>query len=119
MSAIGNIIWVIFAGLWLAIGWAITGLLWCATIIGIPVGLQCFKFASLAFWPFGKQVIYGGGAGSTILNIFWLLVSGIPLAVENAAIGLILCITIVGIPFGKQFFKIAKLALTPFGARVE
>ena len=66
MSAIGNIIWVIFAGLWLAIGWAITGLLWCATIIGIPVGLQCFKFAGLALAPFGRDVSFGGGAGSLV-----------------------------------------------------
>ena len=118
-SLLMNLLWLLFFGWEMAVGYGVLGLVWCITIVGIPVGLQCFKFASLAFWPFGKQVIYGGGAGSTILNIFWLLVSGIPLAVENAAIGLILCITIVGIPFGKQFFKIAKLALTPFGARVE
>ena len=100
MSAIGNIIWVIFAGLWLAIGWAITGLLWCATIIGIPVGLQCFKFASLSFFPFGKEVVYGGGAGSFLLNIIWLVVSGLPLAIESVVIGALLCMTVVGIPFG-------------------
>ena len=119
LKTVGNILWFLLGGVLSGLSWILAGCIWCVTIVGIPVGLQCFKFASLAFWPFGKQVIYGGGAGSTILNIFWLLVSGIPLAVENAAIGLILCITIVGIPFGKQFFKIAKLALTPFGARVE
>lgn len=119
LKTVGNILWFLLGGVLSGLSWVLAGCIWCVTIVGIPVGLQCFKFASLAFWPFGKQVIYGGGAGSTILNIFWLLVSGIPLAVENAAIGLILCITIVGIPFGKQFFKIAKLALTPFGARVE
>ena len=119
LKTVGNILWFLLGGVLSGLSWVLAGCIWCVTIVGIPVGLQCFKFASLAFWPFGKQVIYGGGAGSTILNIFWLLVSGIPLAVENAAIGLILCITIVGIPFGKQFFKIAKLALTPFGAKVE
>ena len=77
MSAIGNIIWVIFAGLWLAIGWAITGLLWCATIIGIPVGLQCFKFAGLALAPFGRDGF--GGAGSLLLNILWLIFGGLEL----------------------------------------
>ena len=76
------------------------------------------KFASLAFFPFGKEVVYGGGAVSLIANIIWLIVSGIPMAVENAVAGLICCITIIGIPFGKQFFKIAKLSLMPFGAEV-
>ena len=100
------------------LSWLLAGILWCVTIIGIPIGLQCFKFAGLAFFPFGKTVVYGGGAASLIANIIWLIVSGIPMAVGNALIGCLLCITIIGIPFGKQFFKIAKLALMPFGASV-
>ena len=118
MSAIGNIIWVIFAGLWLAIGWAITGLLWCATIIAIPVGLQCFKFAGLALAPFGRDVSFGGGAGSLLLNILWLIFGGLELALASAVCGLVLCVTIVGIPFGLQCFKLAQLALMPFGSEV-
>lgn len=118
MSAIGNIIWVIFAGLWLAIGWAITGLLWCATIIGIPVGRQCFKFAGLALAPFGRDVSFGGGAGSLLLNILWLIFGGLELALASAVCGLVLCVTIVGIPFGLQCFKLAQLALMPFGSEV-
>lgn len=118
MSAIGNIIWVIFAGLWLAIGWAITGLLWCATIIGIPVGLQCFKSAGLALAPFGRDVSFGGGAGSLLLNILWLIFGGLELALASAVCGLVLCVTIVGIPFGLQCFKLAQLALMPFGSEV-
>ena len=86
--------------------------------MGIPIGLQCFKFASLAFFPFGKEVRYGGGAISVLANVIWILVSGIPLALCAAINGLLLCITIIGIPFGLQCFKIAKLALTPFGAEV-
>lgn len=86
---------------------------------GMPVGLQCFKFAGLAFFPFGKEVVYGGGAVSLLANIIWLIVSGIPMAVGNAAIGVVCYITIIGIPFGRQFFKIAKLALLPFGATVR
>jgi uncharacterized membrane protein YccF (DUF307 family) len=82
------------------------------------VGLQCFKFAGLSFFPFGKEVVYGGGAASLLLNIIWLLVSGLPLAIESAIIGVLLCITIVGIPFGLQQFKLAKLALMPFGSRL-
>lgn len=88
------------------------------TIVGIPIGVQCFKLAGLAFFPFGKEVRYGGGVGSMLLNILWLLLSGIPLAIEAAAVGLLFCITIIGIPFGKQCFKLAKLALMPFGTEV-
>ena len=82
------------------------------------MGLQCFKLASLSFFPFRKEVRYGGGAGSFLLNVIWLLVSGLPLALEHVAMGLLLCVTILGIPFGLQQFKLAKLALLPFGAEV-
>ena len=119
MSCFGNIIWIICGGLWQAIAWSVMGLIWCITIIGIPIGRQCFKFASLAFAPFGKEVRYGGRAPSLIANIFWIVISGIPLAVCAAVNGLILCCTIIGIPFGLQCFKIAKLALMPFGASIE
>lgn len=81
-------------------------------------GVQCFKFASLAFCPFGKHIRYGGGSVSTIANIIWLIVSGIPLAASAVLNGLLLCVTIIGIPFGQQCFKFAKLALSPFGASV-
>ena len=100
------------------ISWVASGVLCCITIIGIPLGMQCFKFAGLAFFPFGKEIVYGGGAGSLIANIIWMLCCGIPMAIENAWLGLLLCITIIGIPFGLQFFKIAKLALMPFGAEI-
>lgn len=118
MGCLGNAIWFIFGGFISGLSWLVMGCLWCITIIGIPVGMQCFKFASLCFFPFGKEVRYGGGAGSLVLNIIWLITTGIPLAIESAAFGLILCITIVGIPFGLQHFKIAKLALMPFGATI-
>ena len=118
MSILGNILWFICGGLLSGLSWVLAGCLWCISIIGIPIGLQCFKFAGLAFFPFGKEVVYGGGAVSLIANIIWLIVSGIPMAVGNAVAGLICCITIIGIPFGKQFFKIAKLSLMPFGAEV-
>ena len=118
MGCFGNIIWFIFGGLVGGLSWICAGCLWCITIVGIPIGLQCFKFASLSFFPFGKEVEYGGGAGSMLLNIIWLLVTGIPMALEQAAIGILFCITIVGIPFGLQCFKIAKLALMPFGANI-
>ena len=72
----------------------------------------------MSFFPFGKEVRYGGGAGSFLLNILWLILSGLPLALEHVVIGGVLCITIIGIPFGLQQFKLAKLALMPFGSEV-
>ncbi|MDD7294997.1 MAG: YccF domain-containing protein [Oscillospiraceae bacterium] len=118
MSCLGNLIWFLVGGVWQGLSWLLAGLLWCITIVGIPIGLQCFKFASLAFFPFGKEVRYGGGAVSTIVNIIWLLISGIPLAITAVLDGLLLCVTIIGIPFGLQCFKMAKLALMPFGAEI-
>ena len=119
MGCLGNLIWFIFGGFLSGLFWIIAGCLCCITVIGIPLGLQCFKFASLAFLPFGKEVTFGGGAPSLLANIIWLLICGLPMAVVNAVTGCLYCITIIGIPFGLQFFKIAKLALMPFGADVE
>jgi len=118
MGCLGNIIWFIFGGLIMGVSWLIAGLLCCLTVVGIPVGVQCFKLAGLCFFPFGREVVYGGGPVSLLLNIIWLVFCGIPLAIEAAVIGAIFYITIIGIPFGVQCFKIAKLALMPFGARV-
>ena len=119
MRIIFNILWIIFGGFFSWLGWVLAGCLWCMTIIGIPVGLQCFKLASISLNPFGKEICYEGGAASFLLNVVWFLVSGMALALGNFLLGLILCVTIIGIPFGKQFFKIAKLALRPFGAVVK
>ena len=119
MRLIGNALWIVFGGLLSALGWILAGCLWCVSIIGIPVGLQCFKLASISLNPFGKEIRYEGEAVSFLLNVVWFLVSGWLLSLGNFLLGLILCITIIGIPFGKQCFKIAKLSLRPFGAVVE
>ena len=118
MKLLGNIAWFLFGGLLSGLSWILAGCIWCITIVGIPYGMQCFKFASLSFAPFGKEVEFGGGAISFIVNIIWLILFGIPMAIENLIFGCLWCITIVGIPFGLQFFKIAKLSLMPFGAKV-
>ena len=118
MSLLGNILWLVFGGLLSGLSWILAGALWCVTIVGIPIGMQCFKLASLSFTPFGREVIYEGGAFSFIVNVLWFLLSGLLLALENFLLGCLLCVTIVGIPFGKQFFEISKLALAPFGAVV-
>ncbi|MCI8611796.1 MAG: hypothetical protein HFE66_07765 [Clostridiales bacterium] len=112
MSCLGNIIWFLSCGLW-------QGLFWSITIIGIPIGRQCFKFAALTFFPFGKEIQYGGSPISFIANMFWIILSGIPLALLSLLNGLLLCCTIIGIPFGCQCFKFAKLALAPSGAKVN
>ena len=119
MGCLGNILWFICGGLVSGLSWLVFGCLWCITIVGIPIGTQCFKFAGLSFFPFGKEVDYGGGVGSLLVNIIWIIVTGLPLALEHAVFGAIMCITIEGIPFGLQHFKLAKLALMPFGARVR
>jgi len=118
MKTIGNILWVIFGGFILAVMWFICALLCCCTIIGIPVGVQCFKFAGFVLWPFGKTIQYSNNAGSFILNVLWVLLFGWELALASVAIGIIWCITIIGIPFGIQSIKFAQLAFFPFGSRV-
>ncbi|MGF2062682.1 YccF domain-containing protein [Enterococcus casseliflavus] len=118
MNFLGNVIWFVFGGLIGAISWFLAGCLWCITIIGIPIGLQCFKFATLSLAPFGKDIVYRGGGVSVILNILWLIFSGIPLALGHLASAVILAITIIGIPFAVQSLKMARLALMPFGAEI-
>lgn len=119
MKSLGNILWIIFGGWICALTWLIAGCLWCISIIGIPVGVQCFKLSELSFLPFGKKVEYEGGSVSCLLNVFWFFLSGLELALEHFLLGCLCCITIIGIPFGKQYFKLAKLSLAPFGATVK
>ncbi len=119
-QVLGNILWVIFGGLFSAIGWLLAGGICCITIIGIPIGMQCFKFAKLVLCPFGKKIDYGNmGSGSVLLNVVWILLCGIELAMASAVMGIACCLTIIGIPFGLQHFKLALLALTPFGAEIR
>lgn len=118
MGCLGNVLWMICGGLISALGWIVIGALWCVTVVGIPVGLQCFKFASLSFAPFGKEVVYDDSVGSLLVNILWLIFGGLEMALGSVVCGVLCCITIIGIPFGLQHFKIAKLALMPLGASI-
>ncbi len=118
MGCLGNALWFVLGGFFSWLGWMFFGVLWSITIIGIPIGRQCFKFAKLSAFPFGKEVEFGGGSASLLVNILWLLLGGIEMAFAHLFWGVLLSITIIGIPFGKQHFKLAKLALMPFGARV-
>ena len=117
MKTLGNILWLLLTGFWLGISYAFLGLIWCITIIGIPFGKQCFKLAGLIFWPFGKDVDLNF-AKHAILNILWIIFGGLGLCIGFFFSGILWCITIIGIPFGKQCFKFAKLSLMPFGATV-
>ncbi len=118
MNTLGNILWLLFGGLLIAIEYLIASLLLCLTIIGIPFAIQNLKLAQLALWPFGKKVVERPNAGGCVhvfLNVFWILFGGIWIALSHLLFGLVLCITIIGIPFGLQHFKMAGLAITPFG----
>jgi uncharacterized membrane protein YccF (DUF307 family) len=121
MNTLGNIIWLIFGGLIAAIGYVIGGLVLCITIIGIPFGLQCFKLAGLVLWPFGRTVVNtraSSGCLSLLLNIIWIISAGIWLAINHLVFGILLFITIIGIPFAKQHFKLLEISLMPFGKTI-
>ena len=122
MKTIGNIIWLLFGGLIVAIEYFISSILLMITIIGIPFGLQTLKLASLAIWPFGRDAVYTtqtSGCLNTFMNILWLLIGGIWIALTHFVFGLLLAITIIGIPFAKQHFKLASIGLTPFGREIR
>jgi uncharacterized membrane protein YccF (DUF307 family) len=121
MNIIGNLIWLLFGGLLAAIGYFVGGLVLCITIVGLPWGLQCFKLASLVLWPFGKRVISdsrNAGCLNAICNIIWILCGGLYTAIVHIVMGLLLCITIIGIPWGRQHFKLIEISLMPFGKRI-
>ena len=120
MSFIGNLVWLLLGGIVMAVLWAGAGLLLCITIVGIPFGLQCFKFAGFVLWPFGRTVEVGNfGVGGLLGNIIWILLLGWELCIAHLFVGAVLCLTIIGIPFGLQHLKLAMLAILPFGARIR
>lgn len=120
MKILGNIIWVVFGGLEMAVAYFCIGLLLMITIIGIPFGIQIMKLAGLVLWPFGREIERQPTSGclNICMNIVWLLCGGLYICLYHLGLGLLFCITIIGIPFGKQHFKLAEIALTPFGYQV-
>ncbi len=119
LSVVFNIIWILTGGWMTALAFLLAGVLCYITIIGIPLGRQAFKMASLTLAPFGKTITYGGVAPSLIANVIWVVFVGLWTAIGYVIEGALFCCTIVGIPFGLQLFKMAKLALCPFGATVN
>ena len=121
MNGLGNIIWLIFGGVIIAIEYFLASILLIFTIIGIPFGIQTLKLGILALWPFGRETrVYETRSGclSTFMNIIWILVGGIWISLTHILFGILLGITIIGIPFARQHFKLASLALTPFGREI-
>jgi uncharacterized membrane protein YccF (DUF307 family) len=123
MSLLLNILWLIFGGIFVSLGYIAGGIALCFTIIGIPWGVQCFKLAIFALFPFGQDTRMADRPASqdlinVILNIIWLIFGGIWVMLNHLFWGLVLCITIIGIPFGIQHFKMVKLALWPFGREI-
>lgn len=122
MTLLGNILWLILGGLITAVEYLLGGVALCLTIIGIPFGLQSFKLAGLALFPFGRQVTTAPGSSgclSLVMNIIWLIVGGIWIALTHLLFALLCAITIIGIPFALQHFKLAGLALAPFGKEIR
>ena len=118
MSLIGNFFWLIFGGLLAGLGYIIGGIVLCATIVGIPFGVQAIKIGVATFAPFGREVQDYENANSTgnvIFNMIWIILFGWEIAISHLVHGIILAITIVGLPFAKQHFKLIPLALLPFG----
>lgn len=121
MNIFLNIIWVVFGGFMIAVEYAVSSLLMMITIIGIPFGLQTMKIAVVALWPFGTDVTndsFPSGCLAGFMNVIWWFLGGFGIALTHLFWGIIFCITIIGIPFGKQHFKLMKLALLPFGRKV-
>lgn len=121
MSFIGNILWLILGGIISVLGFIILGIVLCLTIIGIPFGLQAFKIAKNYLTPFGKHItaVTHPSLIATIINVIWLLLLGWALLVFQLAVGIILCMTIIGIPFGLQHFKLMPIVAFPFGFSLE
>ena len=121
MNTIGNLIWLLFGGLLSALGYLFGGFVLCITVIGIPFGMQCFKLAGLMIWPFGQRVTSDSssmGCLTLVCNIIWLLFGGLWTALNHIFWGILLTITIIGIPFARQHFKLVEISLMPFGKRV-
>jgi uncharacterized membrane protein YccF (DUF307 family) len=121
LRTILNIIWLVLAGLWLAIAYVVAGLILCITIIGIPFGVQSFKLAGYALWPFGRVLVPSPTrlkGFSVVANILWFVLAGWWLALAHLLTGILLCLTIIGIPLGVADFKMAGAALVPFGKEI-
>lgn len=120
MRLLGNLLWLVLAGWWLAISYVVAGVLACLTVVGIPFGIASFRLAGLVMWPFGRTAVFKRDAGvfSFIGNVLWVLLLGWELALAHLFAGLLLCLTVVGIPLGLACWKMVPLALFPLGREI-
>ena len=121
MTIILNILWFIFGGFLISLAYILGGIILCITIIGIPFGIQCFKLSLLGMAPFGREIRETeppGGAIAVIMNIIWIILPGLELALTHLLLALLFAITIIGIPFASQHLKMTRLAILPFGFRI-
>ena len=120
MRLLLNILWLVLCGFWMAIGYAIAGVICCVLIITIPFGIASFRIAGFALWPFGRTIVRNpdAGAPSMIGNVIWFIFAGLWLAIGHLLTGFALCITIIGIPLGLASFKMIPISLTPLGYRI-
>jgi uncharacterized membrane protein YccF (DUF307 family) len=120
MRTVLNLLWLVLSGLWLAIGYAVAGLVLCLLIITIPFGVACFRLAAFVLWPFGRAVVRdpAAGAPSTVANVLWFVLAGLWMALAHLLLGVVLCLTIIGIPLGLGNFKLAAVAIAPLGKEI-
>lgn len=121
MRTVGNVIWLVLAGIWLAIGYVLAGIVNCIFIVTIPFGLQSFKLAGYSLWPFGRMVVPKADASAVagcVGNVLWFVFGGLWMALAHLLTGVLLCLTVIGIPLGIANFKLAGLALAPFGKEI-
>jgi uncharacterized membrane protein YccF (DUF307 family) len=121
VRAVGNVLWLVLAGWWLALGYVLAGILACLLIVTIPFGIQAFKLASFTLWPFGRVVVErpdGDSALGCLGNVVWLVLFGVELALAHVIAGALLCLTIIGIPLGLACFKLIPICLLPFGKEI-
>ena len=117
MRTVLNVLWLVLSGLWLALGYALAGIVLCILIITIPFGIAAFRLAAFSLWPFGRAVVRkpGAGAASTVGNVIWFVLAGLWMALAHLFTGVLLCLTIIGIPLGLGNFKLIPVALAPLG----
>ncbi|TCO20512.1 uncharacterized membrane protein YccF (DUF307 family) [Kribbella steppae] len=117
MRTLLNLIWLVLAGFWLAIGYALAGIICCVLIVTIPFGIAAFRIAGYTLWPFGRTIVDkpSAGAGAVLGNIIWVIFAGWWLALGHLVTGIALCLTIIGIPLGVANFKLIPISLLPLG----
>lgn len=120
MRMVLNVIWLVLHGFWMAVAYALAGVVLCVTIIGIPLGIASFRMANFALWPFGRELVDAPGAGafSVVGNLIWIVVAGWWLALGHIIAGIAMCLTIIGIPMGIASFKLVPVSLVPLGKRI-